>query len=105
MSDPRPEWHVASLVVRHRPEARDALAAAVATTDGLELAMQEDTCSVLLQESDGTRGLMASIDVLQAVAGVMAVNLVYHHAEPISAIDRDLAPADTRTQDTTGATA
>lgn len=82
MPDPAREWHVASLVVRHRPEAVPALADAIARVDGLELAMQDGTRSVLLQESDGTAGLMASIDLLQAVRGVLSVNLVYHHAEP-----------------------
>ena len=82
MPEPQREWHVASLVVRHRPEAIPALAAAIVLAQGLELALQDDTRSVLLQESDGTAGLMASIDLLHAVRGVLSVNLVYHHAEP-----------------------
>ena len=76
-----PEWHIASLVVRHHPEAIPALADAVAGAAGLELALQDDTRSVLVQESDGTAGLMASIDLLQALPGVVTVNLVYHHVE------------------------
>lgn len=79
--DPVPEWHLASLVVRHHPEARPALAEAVASAEGLELALQDDTRSVLVQESDGTAGLMANIDLLQALPGVVTVNLVYHHVE------------------------
>ena len=75
------EWHLASLVVRHHPEAIPALATAVANAQGLELALQDDTRSVLVQESDGTAGLMASIDLLQALPGVITVNLVYHHVE------------------------
>lgn len=82
MPDAAREWHVASLVVRHRPGAIPALAATIDAADGLELALQDDTRSVLLQESDGTAGLMRSIDALQAVPGVLAVNLVYHHVEP-----------------------
>lgn len=85
------EWHVASLVVRHRPDAIPALVAAVDAATGLELAMQDDTRSVLLQESDGTAGLMDSIDRLQAVPGVLAVNLVYHHVES-QAAPGDSAP-------------
>lgn len=76
-----PEWHLASLVVRHHPDAIPALAEAVAGAEGLELALQDDTRSVLVQESDGTAGLMASIDLLQALPGVVTVNLVYHHVE------------------------
>ena len=80
--EPSREWHLASLVVRHQPEARGALAEAVAGARGLEIALQDATRSVLVQESDGTAGLMASIDMLQALPGVVAVNLVYHHIEP-----------------------
>ena len=79
--EPSNEWHIASLVVRHHPAAIPALAEAVAGAAGLDLALQEDTCSVLVQESDGTAGLMASIDLLQALPGVITVNLVYHHVE------------------------
>lgn len=88
MPDAACEWHVASLVVRHHPDAIPALAAAVATAEGLELALQDDTRSVLVQESDGTAGLMANIDLLQALPGVVTVNLVYHHVE------RSLPPGD-----------
>lgn len=83
------EWHVASLVVRHQPDAIPALADAIAAAPGLDLALQEETCSVLLQESDGTRGLMDSIELLQALPGVITVNLVYHH------VDRQAPGADT----------
>ncbi|MBJ6980180.1 MULTISPECIES: chaperone NapD [unclassified Luteimonas] len=76
-----PEWHVASLVVRHHADALPALVEAVAGAPGLDLALQDGSCSVLVQECDGTRSLMASIDLLQAVPGVITVNLVYHHVE------------------------
>jgi periplasmic nitrate reductase NapD len=76
------EWHVASLVVRHRPEAVAALAATIDATRGLELAMQDATRSVLVHECGGTAELMESVDRLQAMPGVLAVNLVYHHVEP-----------------------
>ena len=81
MSDRPCEWHIASLVVRHQPDAVPALAGAIASTTGLDLALQDDTRSVLVQESDGAAGLMASIERLQAVPGVITVNLVYHHVE------------------------
>lgn len=76
-----PEWHLASLVVRHQPGATQALTSAIEAVPGLDLALQQDTCMVLVQESDGTRGLMESIDLLQALPGVITVNLVYHHVE------------------------
>ncbi len=91
--EPSNEWHVASLVVRHHSAAIPALADAVAGAAGLDLALQEDTCSVLVQESDGTRSLMASIDLLQALPGVITVNLVYHHVE------RQAPPGDVSASD------
>ncbi|WP_202844423.1 chaperone NapD [Luteimonas saliphila] len=84
MPDAAREWHVASLVVRHRPDAIAALANTIGAAEGLELALQDQTRSVLVQESDGTAGLMRSIDLLNAVPGVYAVNLVYHHIEPLA---------------------
>jgi len=81
MPDPAPEWHLASLVVRHRPDAMPALAAAVDGAQGLEIAVQGETRSVLLQECEGTAGLMDSIGLIESVPGVYAVNLVYHHIE------------------------
>lgn len=82
MADVAGEWHVASLVVRHRPEALAALAATIDATEGLDLALQDRTRSVLVQECSGTASLMESVDRLQALPGVLSVNLVYHHVEP-----------------------
>ncbi|TYT23064.1 nitrate reductase formation protein NapD [Luteimonas viscosa] len=94
MPDTAREWHVASLVVRHRPDAIAALATTIGAAEGLELALQDQTRSVLVQESDGTAGLMRSIDLLNAVPGVYAVNLVYHHVEPQAPPGPAVAPPE-----------
>ncbi|MGJ4728491.1 chaperone NapD [Luteimonas sp. SDU101] len=99
MADRPREWHLASLVVRHRPDAVPALAAAIASGDGLELALQDDTRSVLLQESDGTAGLMDNIRLIESVPGVYAVNLVYHHIEPQAPATADDAASATAAQE------
>lgn len=90
------ELHIASLVVQHRHGACDALAAAVRAAPGLEIVLQGEGRSVLLQESAGTAGLMDNIDLLQNVPGVLNVNLVYHHIEPQAAFDPPVAPASAR---------
>ena len=92
MPERLPEWHLASLVVRHRPDAIPALASVIEGADGLELALQDDTRSVLLQESEGTAGLMDNIGLVESVPGVYAVNLVYHHIEAQAPADAE-APA------------
>lgn len=85
------EVHIASLVVRHRPEAQAAVARWVSRCEGLEIVGQEQACSILLFEGPSTRELMDCIDAGQAAPGVISVNLVYHHAEPREALEQ---PAD-----------
>ena len=82
MAESAREWHCASLVVRHRADALPAIAAAVEQASGLEIALRGETSSVLLQESEGTAGLMDNIALVESVPGVYAVNLIYHHIEP-----------------------
>lgn len=86
------EVHIASLVVRHRPEAGAAIERWVRNCPGLEIAGQEAACSILLYEGSGTRELMDCIDAGQAAPGVISVNLIYHHAEPRSALEQPTSP-------------
>jgi len=48
--------------------------------------------SILLHEGGGTRELLDCMDAVQAVPGVIGVNLVYHHAGPRSALEEIVAP-------------
>ena len=85
------EVHIASLVVRHRHEATDAIQRWVGSCPGLEIARQEAACSILLFEGACTRELMDCIDAGQASPGVISVNLIYHHAEPRQALEEHAA--------------
>lgn len=82
------EVHIASLVVRHRPDAASAIERWVLSCPGLEVAGQEVACSILLYEGSGTRELMEYIDAGQASPGVISVNLIYHHVESREALDQ-----------------
>ena len=86
------EVHIASLVVRHRPDAGPAVERWVQRCPGLEIAGQEAACSILLYEGSGTRELMDCIDVGQASPGVISVNLIYHHAESREALELPASP-------------
>ncbi len=81
------EAHIVSFVVYHRAEAAPALRDAVAALAGAELAAQEETRAILLHECGGTRELLDCMDAVQAVPGVIGLNLVYHHAGPRSALE------------------
>lgn len=87
-SDDNAEIHIASFVVQHRDDAGDALAAAATACPELELALRGDIRSVVVCESPDRYAVMALVDRLQAVPGVLNVLLVYHHAEPRSALDQ-----------------
>lgn len=81
------EVHIASFVARHLPGNAAALDGVIAQWPGLELARQEETQSILLHECGGSRELLACMDALQGVAGMISVNLIYHHAEPRASLD------------------
>ena len=85
--DDRDEIHIASFVVQHREGVGEALAAMAAGRDDLELALAGDTRSVMICESADRHAVMARVDELQSVPGVLNVLLVYHHAEPAGALD------------------
>lgn len=82
--------HIASFVVQHRAEAADAMAAHIAGSDDMELALRGEFRSVVLCECDNQYLVLDRIEALRALPGVLNVSLVYHHAEPGESLD---APA------------
>ncbi len=80
------EVHIASFIVRHLPEAVKPLERLAQEWAGLEIAAHEPGRCILIHECGGSRELLDCIDAAQAVAGVISINLVYHHAEPRSAL-------------------
>ena len=71
MNAPAPDINIASFVIQHRDTAGG-------------------TRSVVICESADRHAVMARVDQLQAVPGVLNVLLVYHHAEPAHALDEAL---------------
>ncbi len=87
------EVHIASFIVHHRPDALAAIEHLAAATPGAEIAAREAGRAILLHEGGGTRELLACMDAVQALAGVVGVSLVYHHAEPRSALGDIVEPS------------
>lgn len=81
------EIHIASFIVHHRPDAREAIGKLADELTGLEIAAREEGRCILLHEGGGTRELLQCMDAVQAIAGVVSVNLVYHHGEPRGALE------------------
>jgi len=82
------EVHIASFIVQHRAGAADAVATAVSACPDLELALASAAGSVVVCESEDRLVLTERIDMLRNVPGVLNVLLVYHHAEPRTALDQ-----------------
>ncbi|MGL5947857.1 MAG: chaperone NapD [Aeromonas sp.] len=89
------EFHVSSLVVLVKPSRRHAIAEAIAQLAGAEVhAVSEEGKLVVTLEGQGSRPIMAAIDAINALSGVISASLIYHQFEPDEApIARDDAPA------------
>ncbi|MBL8642868.1 MAG: chaperone NapD [Rhodospirillaceae bacterium] len=92
MSD---DIHIASFLVHHRPEADALIDQLTLIWGGLEVAARDQGRSILLHEVDDTRTMLDCMDAVQSLPGVISVNLVYHHAEPRSALN---APVERQTR-------
>ena len=86
------EIHIASFVVQHRAEAADALAAHIAFSGDMELALRGELRSVVLCECANQYALLERVDAVRALPGVLNVALVYHHAEPGESLDAPVSP-------------
>lgn len=78
--------HIASLLVQHQPEAAPALDGLLQRLAGAELALREGSRSVVLCEGPDEAGLLAAMDAMAALPGVVGVSLVHHHAEPLQGL-------------------
>lgn len=86
------ELHISSIVVHCRPEHADALSRQILALN-CEIAPTEDSPGrlIVLVERSTVRQVADLLDTLQALPGVLSALLVYHHAEPATALE-DLMP-------------
>jgi nitrate reductase NapD len=75
------ELHIASFIVQALPDSLAGVAAIVRSLPAAEIAASEGGKLIVLIEAPTSRGVMDVVDALRALPGVLAVNLVYHHAE------------------------
>lgn len=82
--------HIASFLVQHTEAATSALDQCLARLPGLELALRAGPKSVLLAEVGDSALLLDHLDMLRAVPGVHAVQLVHHHEESGASLDEEV---------------
>lgn len=74
-------WHLASLVVRCRPADAHALVAHLDALSGTEVAAHADGRLVVVIEGADEAALVERLEAVRALDGVLAANLVFHHAD------------------------
>jgi nitrate reductase NapD len=72
------EYHVASFVVRTRPENADSVASHINSMTGLEVHTQQDGKLVVTAEGSNAREMAEMATSLEQVEAVIAVAPVYH---------------------------
>ena len=72
------EYHVASFVVRTRPEDAAMVAARISLNMGLEVHASEQGKLVVTAEAESTRGLARLAEKLEEETGVVSLAPVYH---------------------------
>ena len=84
-----PEIHITSAVAFARPERVAALAGEIAREGHAEVPRTNPATGriVLLIERSSTAEVLDAIDAIRALPGVLAVHLVYQHAEEASALE------------------
>lgn len=73
-----PEYHVASYVVRTRPQDASALAQKIEAMPGLEVHVSEQGKLVVTAEAGGARELAELTAQLERLEAVVTVSPVYH---------------------------
>lgn len=87
------ELHVAGVLVHVRPDALPGLVHAARTIEGAEVYQASpDGRVVLVLEAPSSRAMVATMDHLRTLPGVINVSLAYQHAEPLAAMQEEIRP-------------
>ncbi len=78
------EFHVSSLVVLTQPPLRHQLAEQIGALEGAEIhAISDEGKLVVTLEGPSQRQIMAAIDAIQAMPGVLSAALIYHQFDEL----------------------
>ncbi len=87
------EVHISSLVIQHAPDRTAALKDAVTALAGVEWHVADKGKAVVTVVTATEGQVLDRIDAINAMPGVHATTMVYHHYEDEAACD-ELMPAD-----------
>ena len=88
---PRPEIHVAGVLIHARPESLADVCIAVSLLPHAEVTHQaEDGRAVAVLEAHSAGAVVQQIDALRSIRGVLNVAMVYQHAEAAEDMDKEM---------------
>jgi len=84
---PAPEAHISSLVVHVRPDRAPAARAALTGMPGVEIHAEAAGKVIVTLETDTEADIVARLNEISRLDGVMSAALVYHHIEAVAETD------------------
>ena len=86
-----PELHIASCVVRVRPEALDATIKSIEAALGDAISARDAIGKIVIViEGESTGSLLDQMDQVRTIPGVLNVEMVYQHAEEESVMKESM---------------
>ena len=82
------ELHVTSLVVQVRPEQMSNVRQAILTMENAELSVNDEVKLVVVLEGETQKGLMADIEAINGIEGVLSAAMVYHQSEVLEEVEK-----------------
>ncbi|MGI2065279.1 chaperone NapD [Shewanella sp. MF08487] len=77
------EIHITSLVVQVLPQKMAEVRQQIMTIENAELSVNNEVKLVVVLEGDTQRAIMESIEIINAIPGVLSATMVYHQSEEL----------------------
>ncbi|EKV29472.1 hypothetical protein C882_0294 [Caenispirillum salinarum AK4] len=88
--------HISSAIIHAQPHTADAVCERITRTmPGVEIPVAEGGKLVATLETETEHAIVERLDAIALMDGVMSVSLIYHHFEPLDALERDVAGGTT----------
>jgi nitrate reductase NapD len=85
------EIHIAGAIVHVAPKRMPQARTAIAQMPGVEIrATDERGKLVVVIEAEGSAAILACLDAIQRIDGVLSALLVYQHAESAQSMDEEV---------------
>ena len=81
MPETQPRYYISSAVIVAKPQVQDAVKETLAAMPNVEVFAAQDGKIVVVIEGRTSGELGATLSGISALAGVMAANMVFEHAE------------------------